>query len=98
MATRAVSGDTAEATFLAFVANDDGVFDACCTLGGDMGLFWDLIQQSQLEEQKTRAGSLEARVAAMEAELTQTRQILSEALRRLESKFGEDWDRDGRIG
>ena len=63
-----------------------------------MGLFWDLIQQSQLEEQKTRAGSLEARVASLEAELTQTRQILSETLRRLETKFGEDWDRDGRVG
>lgn len=63
-----------------------------------MGLLWDLIQQSQLKEHETRAGSLEARVAALEAELTQTRQILSEALRRLENKFGEDLNRDGRIG
>lgn len=63
-----------------------------------MGLFWDLIQQSQLEEQKTRAGSLETRVAALEAELAHTRQVLWEALRRLESKFGEDWDKDGRVG
>lgn len=63
-----------------------------------MGLFWDLMQQSQLHEHETRAGSLEARVAALEAELAQTRQILSEALRRLESKFGEDLDRDGRVG
>ena len=63
-----------------------------------MGLLWDLIQQSQLKEHETRAGSLEARVAALEAELAQTREILSEALRRLESKFGEDLDHDGRIG
>lgn len=93
-----MSGDTARDDFLAFVACDDGVFDACWTRGGDMGLFWDLIQQSQLEEQKTRAGSLEARVVALEAELAQTRQILSEALRRLESKFGEDLNQDGRVG
>lgn len=63
-----------------------------------MGLFWDLIQQSQLQEQATRAGSLESRVATLEAELASTRQILSEALRRLETKLGEDLDRDGRIG
>jgi hypothetical protein len=63
-----------------------------------MGLFWDLLQQSQLNEQQTRAGSLEARVAALEAELANTRQILSEALRRLESRFGEDLNSDGQIG
>jgi uncharacterized protein involved in exopolysaccharide biosynthesis len=63
-----------------------------------MGLFWDLIQQSQLKEHETRAGSLETRVAALEAELAQTRQVLSEALRRLESKFGEDLNNDGRLG
>ncbi|HEV7767767.1 MAG TPA: hypothetical protein VGQ76_22380 [Thermoanaerobaculia bacterium] len=66
--------------------------------GDHMGLFWDLMQQSQLKEHETRAGSLEARVAALEAELADTRQILSEALRRLESKFCEDLNSDGRIG
>ena len=63
-----------------------------------MGLFWDLMQESQLKEHETRAGNLEERVAALEAELTRTRQILSEALRRLEGKFGDDLDGDGRIG
>jgi hypothetical protein len=63
-----------------------------------MGLFWDLMQQSQLKQHEERAGTLEARVAALEAELAQTRRILSEALRRLESKFGEDLDGDDRIG
>jgi len=63
-----------------------------------MGLFWDLMQESQLKEHAARAGNLEARVTALEAELAQTRQILAEALRRLETKFGEDLNRDGRIG
>ena len=63
-----------------------------------MGLFWDLMQQSQLKEHEQRAGSLEARVTALEEELARTRQILSEALRRLESKFGEDLNGDGRVG
>jgi len=63
-----------------------------------MGLFWDLMQQSQLEEQTKRATTLDARVAALEADVARTRQILSEALRRLETKFGEDLNDDGRIG
>lgn len=63
-----------------------------------MGLFWDLIQDTQLDKQALRAGNLESRVAALEHELAQVRQVLSEALKRLESKFGEDLDRDGRIG
>lgn len=63
-----------------------------------MGLFWDLMQESQLKEHEKRAGDLEARVVALEAELARTRQILSETLRRLESKFGEDLNDDGRIG
>ena len=63
-----------------------------------MGLLWDLMQQSQLKEHEARAGDLEGRVTALEAELAQTRQILNEALRRLEKKFEEDLNRDGRIG
>ena len=55
-----------------------------------MGFLWDLVQHSQIEEQSKRAGSLEDRVARLEAELTGTRQTLHEALRRLEQRFGED--------
>ncbi len=63
-----------------------------------MGLFWDLMQQSQLSDHESRAGTLEARVAALESELLQTRQILAEALKRLETRFGEDLNQDGRVG
>jgi hypothetical protein len=63
-----------------------------------MGFLWDLIQHSQIEEQGRRAGDLESRVVRLEDELARTRQILGEALTRLEKKLGEDLDRDGRIG
>lgn len=63
-----------------------------------MGFLWDLIQHSQIEEQSKRAGTLEARVAQLESELSQVRQTLHEALRRLETRFGDDLDGDERIG
>ena len=63
-----------------------------------MGFLWDLIQHSQIERQGQRTGSLESRVAALEAELHQTRQLLTQALERLEKKFGDDFDGDGKSG
>jgi Tfp pilus assembly protein PilN len=63
-----------------------------------MGFLWDLLQHSQIEEQSKRAGSLEARVAQLEAELHQVRQLLHESLRRLEQRFGDDLNGDDRIG
>jgi len=51
-----------------------------------------------MDKQVLRTGNLEACVAALENELAQVRQVLPEALKRLESKFDEDLDRDGRIG
>ena len=63
-----------------------------------MGFLWDLIQHSQIQQQGERTGSLESRVARLEDELRQTREMLTEALRRLETRFGDDLDRDGRVG
>ena len=63
-----------------------------------MGFLWDLVQQSQIEKQSERAGTLEARVAQLESELHQVRQTLHEALRRMEQRFGEDLDGDQHIG
>ena len=63
-----------------------------------MGLFWDLYQQSQIGEQAQRTGSLESRVQALELELRRTRELLHEALRRLEHHVGQDLNGDGRIG
>lgn len=63
-----------------------------------MGFLWDLVQNSQIEEQSKRAGTLEARVAQLENELRQVQQTLHEALRRIEHRFGEDLDGDQHIG
>jgi hypothetical protein len=63
-----------------------------------MGLFWDLMQQSQISDQKSRASSLEGRVEELERELHQTRTVLFQVIERLEQRLGEDLDGDGRIG
>ncbi len=63
-----------------------------------MGLFWDLIQQSQISDQKERSADLQARVERLEADSQQTRQLLNALVVRLEEHFGEDINRDGRIG
>ena len=63
-----------------------------------MGLFWDLIQHSQISEQSERSTSLEARVGELERELRETQRLLRTALERLETHFGEDLDKDGRVG
>ena len=63
-----------------------------------MGLFWDLIQQSQISDQKEQSASLQARVDRLEADVQHTRQVLKALVVRLEEHFGEDINRDGRIG
>lgn len=63
-----------------------------------MGLIWDLIQHGQINEAKDRASSLEQRVASLEDELQRTNDTLMKLLRALETRFGEDLDRDGRVG
>jgi hypothetical protein len=62
-----------------------------------MGFLWDLVQHSQIREQGERTGSLESRVEALEAELRQTRQVLAQALERLEARLGDDFDGDGKV-
>jgi len=63
-----------------------------------MGLFWDLYQQGQISDQAERTGSLESRVQTLERELRRTRELLQEALLRLEKHLGQDLNADGRIG
>lgn len=63
-----------------------------------MGLFWDLYQQGQISDQIERTGSLEARVQALERELRKTRELLQEALLRLERHMGQDLNADGKVG
>lgn len=63
-----------------------------------MGLIWDLIQHGQINQAQNRAASLEQRVTRVEDELQRTNETLVRLLRLLEQRFGEDLDRDGRIG
>ena len=63
-----------------------------------MGLFWDLIQQSEIEKQKGKAESLEQRVSDLEHDLENTKDLLLKALRILEARSGQDIDNDGVIG
>lgn len=63
-----------------------------------MGMFWDLIQQSEIEEQKEKAVSLEQRVLFLEEELQKTKLLLIKTLHRLEEEIGKDIDGDGVVG
>lgn len=63
-----------------------------------MGLFWDLIQQSELDEQKGKAESLEERITALEDDLVKTKALLLKTLKLLEERSGRDINEDGQIG
>jgi hypothetical protein len=63
-----------------------------------MGLFWNLLQQSQIRDQERKSETLEARVANLEQELLTTRQTLHQLVVLLEERFGQDIDGDGRVG
>jgi len=63
-----------------------------------MGLFWNLIQQSQISDQKGRADTLETRVAYLEHELHKTKSLLIKTLKVLEEQSGRDINGDGKIG
>jgi uncharacterized protein involved in exopolysaccharide biosynthesis len=63
-----------------------------------VGFFWDLLQQSELNAQARRAGTLEERVTELERDLRETRELLHRLVKRLEEGLGEDLNRDGRVG
>lgn len=63
-----------------------------------MGIFWDLIQQDEIEKQAKKASSLEERVALLEQELVKTRSLLRQTLEALETHLSRDIDGDGKTG
>lgn len=63
-----------------------------------MGLFWDLIQHSQISDNRTQTQSLENRVELLEHQLQRTNETLVKLLQALEQRFGQDLDGDGRVG
>ncbi len=63
-----------------------------------MGILWDLIQHGQINKQRERADTLETRVALLERDLDETRELLRTLIERLEQHLDEDIDKDDRIG
>jgi len=63
-----------------------------------MGLFWDLMQQNQISEQRDRSASLQSRVESLEHELRETKELLRAVIERLERYVKADLNQDGKIG
>lgn len=63
-----------------------------------MGIFWDLLQQDELEKQQKQANSIEDRVELLEVELDKTRTLLKKTLVALEMHLEKDIDGDGKMG
>lgn len=63
-----------------------------------MGIFWDLLQQNELEKQQKQADNVEERVELLETELQKTKLLLRKTLEALEVHIGKDIDGDGLTG
>jgi len=63
-----------------------------------MGIFWDLLQQDELEKQQEQANSLEERVRFLEEDLANTKVLLKKTLVALETHLTQDIDGDGKMG
>ncbi|MCO5725825.1 hypothetical protein [Robiginitalea marina] len=63
-----------------------------------MGIFWDLMQQDELDKQEKKANNLEDRVAQLETDLAATRELLRKTLGALEQHVSRDIDGDGITG
>jgi len=63
-----------------------------------MGIFWDLLQQDELEKQQKQASSIEDRVQLLETELSHTKDLLKKTLIALETHLSKDIDGDGIAG
>ncbi len=63
-----------------------------------MGIFWDIMQQDELDKQEKKAQNLEERVEQLEADLANTRVLLKKTLVALEQHLSRDIDGDGVTG
>jgi len=57
-----------------------------------MGIFWDLLQEDELEKQQKQANSLEDRIEILENELGSTKVLLRKTLAALETHLSKDID------
>lgn len=63
-----------------------------------MSFLWDLVQQSQLSEQKNSTRDLSTRVEQLESEVRRMQILQNRLIERLEEHFQEDIDGDGKVG
>lgn len=63
-----------------------------------MGIFWDLLQQDELEKQQKQANSVDERVKLLEEDLAATKALLKKTLIALETHLVKDIDGDGKMG
>ena len=63
-----------------------------------MGIFWDLMQQDELNKQQKQADSIDDRVKNLEEELIKTKELLKKTLAALEMHLNKDIDGDGELG
>lgn len=63
-----------------------------------MGIFWDLLQQDELEKQQKQTDNVEERVKQLEDELEKTKALLKKTLMALETHLVKDIDEDGQVG
>jgi len=63
-----------------------------------MGIFWDLLQEDELEKQQKQTDSLDDRVLHLETELSKTKDLLRKTLEALETHVQIDIDGDGKLG
>jgi len=63
-----------------------------------MGIFWELLQQDEIEKQQKQADSIEDRVAHLEEDLVKTKALLRKTLEALETHVRIDIDGDGKMG
>jgi len=63
-----------------------------------MGIFWDLMQQDELDKQQSQTDNIEARVKLLEEDLAKTKALLKKTLIALETHLVKDIDGDGKMG
>lgn len=63
-----------------------------------MGIFWDLMQQNQLNKQQQKTDSVVERIRYLERELEHTKELLNKTLSALETHLNKDIDGDGKLG
>lgn len=63
-----------------------------------MGIFWDLMQEDELEKQKEQASSVEERVKILEEEMANTKALLRKTPVAIETHLVKDIDGEGKTG